>query len=341
MLRTTLLRIPNTRQLFHTSSFVREEWTKASLRRMKKVELTRLAKENNLNYSGTKNDIIIQLLTYQTAKIVGSNTPAIQTIKNIAEPATTARKDEEEEKFEPDNAWMNAFEMKVAQRGSRKTLDVLKDHLTSTSKPHHYNEQIKPSTLLQPTQDRPEPTSSASPVPIISSPTNEEVSKNMTIPEELEGLDPQWVEAFELKVGSRGARSQLTDTLSPSTTTTIEPFDNMEFVSIEKSENTRKENSTNEKKEEKTEESHKVKDSDKDNNDHIESKHNSAGLHNHHNTTSSQTDNSEEKETPPSNNQSDSSRETIINTAVGSSMFLWYYSEGLSKFWNFLTSSSY
>lgn len=338
MLRTTLLKFPKTRQLFHTSSLVREEWTKASLRRMKKVELTRLAKENNLNYSGTKNDIIIQLLTYQTAKIVGSSSPAIQTIKNIAEPATTSQKGEEED-FEPDNAWMDAFEMKVAQRGSRKTLDVKKDHLTSASKPHHYNDQIKPSTLLQPTQDRPEPTSSASPVPIISSPTNEEVSKNMTIPEELEGLDPQWVEAFELKVGSRGARSQLTDTLSPSTTTTIEPFDNVEFISIEKSENKEKKDATNEKKEEKREEKHEVENGNNDNNDHVEIKNNSTDLHNHSNATFSKTD-SEEKEITSSNSQSDSSREKIINTAVGSSMFIWYYSEGLSKIWNFLTSSS-
>lgn len=322
--------------MFHTSSLVREEWTKASLRRMKKVELTRLAKENNLNYSGTKNDIIIQLLTYQTAKIVGSSSPAIQTIKNIAEPATTSQKGEEED-FEPDNAWMDAFEMKVAQRGSRKTLDVKKDHLTSASKPHHYNDQIKPSTLLQPTQDRPEPTFSASPVPIISSPTNEEVFKNMTIPEELEGLDPQWVEAFELKVGSRGARSQLTDTLSPSTTTTIEPFDNVEFISID--ENKEKKDATNEKKEEKREEKREVENDDNDNNDHVEIKNNSTDLHNHSNATFSKTD-SEEKEITSSNSQSDSSREKIINTAVGSSMFIWYYSEGLSKIWNFLTSSS-
>ncbi|CAO3652641.1 unnamed protein product [Mucor hiemalis] len=326
MLRTTLVRIPKTRHLFHTSSLVREEWTKASLRRMKKVELTRLAKENNLIFSGTKNDIIIQLLTHQTAKIVGSNTPSIQTIKNIADPATLQK---EEEDFEPDNAWMNAFEMKVAQRGSRKAMDDTKEHLTS--KPHRYNDQIKPSTLLQPTQDRPEPTSSVSPVPVISSPTNE-ISKNVTVTEDLEGLDPQWVEAFELKVGSRGARSQLTDTLSPSTTTTMEPFDNIEFISIDKSESKEHEHTINETKDVKKEEKHKLKGDP----EHTENIHNN----NQNNSTSFENNPGQKETTTSSSDNNNNSRESIVNMAVGSSMFVWYYGEGLSKIWNFLTSSS-
>lgn len=367
MFRTAICKLP-TRRPFHTDSIVWEEWTKASLRRMKKPELTRLAKENNLKTAGTKNDIIIQLLTHQTAKIVGSTTPASQTIEKVIhqeEPKEEEKKKEttpkEEDDFEADSGWMNAFEMKVAQRGSRKPVDPKRDRFTSktvVSKPHPFNDQLKASTLLQPAEDKPKPTFSAPAVPGVSttkqpSTPNKFESKTVTTAEEIEGMDPQWVEAFDLKVGSRGARHQFKDTLSPTTNTTStsalgEVEDALEFIKID----TKKAVEDKVKQVEKT-----VKKEVGKKFVHVKKRIEKHGNKHYHNDSQTQKEKEEghsginkvnigssstksETADTSNNDATISSREKLINATVGSSMFVWYYSEGLSKIWHFLSSSS-
>ncbi|KAG2203916.1 hypothetical protein INT47_007499 [Mucor saturninus] len=199
------------RRTVHTNA--KEEWTKASLRRMKKPELTQLAKQHNLKLSGTKNDIIIQLLTHQTAKIVGVETPASLSLPKTKEQPAFGSLDKDSY---TDQDWTNAFEMKLAHRGSASKSN---QDSSKTSKPHHYNQQIKPSILLK-TEE-------------LFAVSEKPTSPVIEIPKELEGMDPQWVEAFDLKVGSRGGRHELTDTLS-ATTTSTPAMEDLEFITLEK-----------------------------------------------------------------------------------------------------------
>ncbi|KAG2234624.1 hypothetical protein BDF21DRAFT_429585 [Thamnidium elegans] len=363
----------NTRRSFHLTSIAREEWTKASLRRMKKPELVHLAKENNLKLSGTKNEIIIQLLTHQTAKIVGVETPSSLSLpKTKAQPAFGSLDIDsfpnENSSFEVDNAWTEAFEMKVAQRGSRKPTADAHDHFTSrstSSTPHPMNKQIKPKVLLQ-HEDTTQP-----PIPAQSENTAAFEPKKVEISEELEGMDPQWVEAFDLKVGSRGARRDLTDTLSPTTSPSLTPLEDLEFITLEKDnkENTNKDNKEKEHNEKDiNEKNNKEKDTEvKDVSnkeeptstavrkkfDHAKQhsdKHGKQHFHNDnkqdvnkdtklkHEKTKEHTEEAKDRKDTTDN----SSREKWINTTVGSSMILWYIGgeEGISKLWHFLTSSS-
>ncbi|GAN03394.1 hypothetical protein MAM1_0040d02847 [Mucor ambiguus] len=308
------------RRALHCSLRVFEEWTKAGLRRMKKNDLVQLAKENHLNISGTKNDIIIQLLSHQTAKIVGSTTPTLHSIRKVVDKpdeTTTAAAPPLQDTVDADNEWMTAFEMKVAQRGSRKPMSQSREHFTggkTTSKPHPFNDAVK-SSIVKPLAEQvksttPPSTTVASIVETLketkfktSSPSHQEQRTKPTsdIAEELEGMDPAWVEAFDLKVGSRGARHHLTDTLSPSTPTLSAPMNELPFVKLDLSENK------------------------------------------HHPSTTSTT--ADKHEPPSSNNDSitaDQSKNTWINTLVGTSMLAWYFGgeEGISNVWHFLTSSS-
>ncbi|GAA5815826.1 hypothetical protein MFLAVUS_009341 [Mucor flavus] len=234
----------NSRRSFHLSSTAREEWSKASLRRMKKPELVHLAKEHQLKLSGTKNEIIIQLLTHQTAKIVGVETPSSLSLpKTKPQPAFGSLDvdsfSKENSSFEADNAWTEAFEMKVAQRGSRKPMADAHDHFTSgSSKPHPMNKQIKPSVLLEDTTRAQsaafEPKKSDEDTTRPSIPTEKTAAfEPKNVAEEIEGMDSQWVEAFNLKVGSRGARRDLTDTLSPTTSPSLSALEDLEFITLD------------------------------------------------------------------------------------------------------------
>lgn len=316
---------------FHCSLRVHEEWTKAGLRRMKKNDLIQLAKENHLNISGTKNDIIIQLLSHQTAKIVGSTTPTLHSIRKVVdkpdETAATAAADPPlQDTVDADNEWMKAFEMKVAQRGSRKPMSESREHFTggnTTSKPHPFNDAVK-TTIVKPIAEQiksvtPPSTKVASIVEALKetqSKTSSAASAShqahatkpdSAIAEELEGMDPAWVEAFDLKVGSRGARHHLTDTLSPSTPTLSTPVDELLFIKLDPSSDDNKA---------------------------------------HRPSTSSTAD----KQEPLSSSSNDSNtpatddqpKHTWINTLVGTGMLAWYFGgeEGISNVWHFLTSSS-
>ncbi|KAL9558323.1 hypothetical protein MBANPS3_000946 [Mucor bainieri] len=305
-------------------SRVYEEWTKAGLRRMKKNDLIQLAKENHLNVSGTKNDIIIQLLSHQTAKIVGSTTPTLHSIRKVVDKPdeTSAAAAPLQDTVDADNEWMKAFEMKVAQRGSRKPMSESREHFTggnNTSKPHPFNDAVK-STVVKPVAEQvksttPPSTTVASMIETLketksktsSSHQEQHTKPPSNIAEELEGMDPAWVEAFDLKVGSRGARHHLTDTLSPSTPTLSAPMDELPFIKLDPSE--------------------------KD----------------HPSTTNTATTAAAaaDKQEPSSSNKGDTTADqskstSWISTLVGTSMLAWYFGgeEGISNAWHFLTSSS-
>lgn len=312
------------RRTFHYSRNLYEEWTKAGLRRMKKNDLVHLAKENHISISGTKNDIIIQLLSHQTAKIVGSTTPTLHSIRKVVEKTD----DTFEDVASADDQWMNAFEMKVAQRGSRKPMSGSRDHFTSTngtSKPHPFNDTVK-TTIIKPAIEQvasitPPSTTVASIMdkPIVTKEANQQQQqKQATVSlEDLDGMDPAWVEAFDLKVGSRGARHQITDTLSPSTPTISASLDELPFINIDKSKEHHPSTTTTATtiknlKNEIDEESHKKAASS--------------------------------KETPSSNgnNNVDQTKNTWINAMVGTSMLAWYIGgeKGLANIWHYLTASS-
>ncbi|KAG2197447.1 hypothetical protein INT46_009917 [Mucor plumbeus] len=310
------------RRTLHCSRNLYEEWTKASLRRMKKNDLVHLAKENHLNISGTKNDIIIQLLSHQTAKIVGSTTPSLHSIRKVVEKTDDAFEDV----VSADNEWMNAFEMKVAQRGSRKPMSGSRDHFTptnGTSKPHPFNDGAK-TTIVKPAIKQATPivppssaVASTLDKPVVTKEVNQQQQKQATeLLEELEGMDPAWVEAFDLKVGSRGARHQLTDTLSPSIPSVSISLDELPFINVDKSEHhpstaavaTIIKNLKSETGEKYHEKAAPVKE------------------------TLSSNDNSNEDQT----------KNTWINTIVGTSMLGWYIfgEKGLANIWHYLTASS-
>ncbi|CEP07924.1 hypothetical protein [Parasitella parasitica] len=226
------------KRAFHYSSKLYEEWTKAGLRRMKKNDLVDLAKENHLDISGTKNDIIIQLLSHQTAKIVGSTTPTLHSIRKVVDKSDEVPEDVVNA-IEADNEWMKAFEMKVAQRGSRKPMTDSRDHFTSSSndasKPHPFNDAVK-TNFIKPAIEQVQSTSRPSTTFEKPPATKQTHRQAPEILNELEGMDPAWVDAFELKVGSRGARHHLTDTLSPSTPTLSAPLNELPFIKVLKSE---------------------------------------------------------------------------------------------------------
>ncbi|KAI7895683.1 uncharacterized protein EV154DRAFT_412841 [Mucor mucedo] len=272
------------RRTVHTNA--KEEWTKASLRRMKKPELTQLAKQHNLKLSGTKNDIIIQLLTHQTAKIVGVETPSSLSLPKTKEQPAFGSLDKDSY---TDQDWTNAFEMKLAHRGSASKSN---QDSSKTSKPHHYNQQIKPSILLK-TEEL---------FVVSEKPT----SPVIEITKELEGMDPQWVEAFDLKVGSRGGRHELTDTLSATTTTE---------KGTEKSTLAEKDAK---KSVDKSDEKSAVKSVK---GEHVEKS------------------KPAEKSTNSSDTKTDGSQGTLFSSALGSSMLLWYIGgeEGLMKIWHYFS----
>lgn len=359
--RTTPLRfISKTNSvLFHTSRIHREEWSKASLRRMKKPELVRLAKENKLdNISGTKNELIIQLLNLQTAKIIGSPSFARQVVEKKDESPVKAvlaqepsQKDATETEADitegVDTDWINAFDMKVAHRGSRKPLSDVTSAL-SVSKPHRFNDTMKAS-VAKPVVTEQEMASAVEDQKVTQAPNT------VTDPEEVDGMDPQWVEAFDLKVGSRGARShsKFADTLTPSPEPTL--TSQIEFITN---------NNKNEKiLEEHHEEPAVVQEVAKKTveSDHTSTKQPTTEEDNQQSNQSTEQNNRQSnKPTVESvkqsiaddntavidehtSNNNSSSRDTWINASVGASMFLWYFGgedSSLSKIWHFLSSSS-
>ncbi|KAK4518469.1 uncharacterized protein ATC70_008687 [Mucor velutinosus] len=309
------------RRAFHCSLRVYEEWTKAGLRRMKKNDLIQLAKANHLNISGTKNDIIIQLLSHQTAKIVGSTTPTLHSIRKVVGKSDETAAAPLQDTVDADNEWMKAFEMKVAQRGSRKPMSESREHFTggpNTSKPHPFNDAIK-STIVKPIAEQvksttPPSTTVASIIEMLketksrtssssSSSSHQQQQQHTKTAsesvEELEGMDPAWVEAFDMKVGSRGARHRLTDTLSPSTPTLTAPVDELPFIELDSF-----------KKE--------------------------------HHFSNPNADKQEPTSSSNGNTTADQPKGIWINALVGTGMLAWYFGgeEGISNVWHFLTSSS-
>ncbi|KAI8886410.1 hypothetical protein K501DRAFT_177704 [Backusella circina FSU 941] len=182
----------NIRRLYSTGL---TDWTKTSLRRLKKSELLKIAKENQLKVTGTKNDIIDELLGYQDAR---QTSPPLQRQLN---DETTAKHIPEETPLENDMSedWVKAFDMKVAQRGS------------SFKRPF---DPKRPAPIFRPDVEKKKRVE-----PVISIGEIREVVVSEPAPvqevEEIDGMDGLWVEAFDRKVGTRGARHQLADTLSP------------------------------------------------------------------------------------------------------------------------------
>ncbi|KAI8639831.1 hypothetical protein BD408DRAFT_420800 [Parasitella parasitica] len=289
------------KRAFHYSCSLSEKWTKAGLRRMKKTDLAALAKENHLDISGTKNDIIIQLLSHQTAKIVGSTTPTLHSIRKVVDKSDETPEDAVDA-VKADNEWMKAFEMKVAQRGSRKPMTDSRDHFTSSgsgaSKPHPFNDAVR-STVVKPAIEQVQSTLPP-PTTVDKSPATKETYRQAPeILNELEGMDPAWVDAFDLKVGSRGARHHMTDTLSPSTPTLSVPINELSFINVAKSEKEEHPPAANDLK------------------NHTDEK-------------------ARRSETSTSNNNA------WISAVVGTSMLAWYVGgeQGFSSVWHFLTASS-
>ncbi|KAI8345305.1 hypothetical protein EDC96DRAFT_449355 [Choanephora cucurbitarum] len=276
---------------FHSSRYLASEWTKASLRRMKKTELIQLAKENKLPVSGTKNEIIIDLLTHQTAKIVGT-------------PSSIHVQPEEDSVVNAD--WVNAFDMKVAQRRSSRKPFSPQTESNRESKPHPLNDAFR-KTVLSPTF-----------VSQVEETTEEKKAvdiKKELVDDDLDGMDPLWVEAFALKVSSRDKRQKTQDTLSPMTPTELDP------VTITKS--TTIENNPTEAEPVNAEPIH------------IESS----------NTTPTETKpvHTYSMEPTPKDNTTHSSHPSNrqwTSAAIGSSMLIWYFGgeEGFSKLWNFFSS---
>jgi hypothetical protein len=347
LLSKTSRLLPRNGAFFHTSCISRQEWTKASLRRMKKPELIRLAKENNLdNISGTKNDIIIQLLSHQTAKIVGSPSFIRQIVDKTdespidavlaTEPTQRAAIETAVEDVDVD--WVNAFDIKVAQRGSRKPLSKPAS-ASLASKPHRFNDMIKKTTVVKPVVEE-----DATPAVQDQKATQ---AVNTTV-EEVDGMDPQWVEAFNLKVGSRGARShsKFSDTLTPSPkptiTSQIEFIANRDHhkepaVATPVAEEATKEGS-NLAKQPSAVESAKQSTTEQSSQPSAESIKQSTTEQ-----SSAESTNQSTIDTATNGDHTSSSRDTWINTAVGSSMFFWYFGGedgSLSKIWHFLSSSS-
>ncbi|OBZ85297.1 hypothetical protein A0J61_06651 [Choanephora cucurbitarum] len=265
---------------------------------MKKTELIQLAKENKLPVSGTKNEIIIDLLTHQTAKIVGSTTPSSINVQ------PEQHQPEEDPVVNAD--WVNAFDMKVAQRRSSRKPFSPQTESNRESKPHPLNDAFK-KTVLSPTfvsqaEERVEEEKAM------------DVKKEL-VDDELDGMDPLWVEAFALKVSSRDKRQKTQDTLSPMTSTELDPITITESAAIET----------------------KPMEAEPAN---VESS----------NTTPVETKpvhvdtNSMEQPTPThsSHESSNPSNRQWTSAAIGSSMLIWYFGgeEGFSKLWNFFTSSS-
>ncbi|KAI9473483.1 MAG: hypothetical protein EXX96DRAFT_621135 [Benjaminiella poitrasii] len=282
---------------FHTCHALRStDWTKASLRRMKKTDLMRLAKENNLPAIGTKNDIVIQLLTHQSAKITGRAEPSTRITADKHSPISTMENQEEADDSK-DQAWVNGFELKLANRGSGSSGSNSENHKKykielGVSQPHPLNNQnqgtvinSKEKKVLPPTEQ----------VEVIH--TVDDILKK-------EGINTEWVRAFDMKVGSRGSRRYLADTISSSATT--KPIDKEEFASIFNKN--------------KPSDSKEIKETVTDN----------------ENSNGSRSSKAEKPTSKVIN------KNTWVSTAVGSSMLIWYFggSDGFSKIWHFLTSSS-
>ncbi|KAI8989347.1 hypothetical protein BDB01DRAFT_781482 [Pilobolus umbonatus] len=208
-----------TRRLFHSSLLsLNHGWSKAALRKMKKVELVELAKKNNITLGGTKNDHINQLIAYQDSlrhkkQPVSSKE---KTDKVINAPEETAVSDIPDA-LTVDGSWVEAFEAKVGLRGTRKPQSENKEHFTSFSAKKNLNGNMKMKTFIEAT---------VNPSKFVTNTTKDV--------EALEGMNAQWVEALDMKIGSRQAERHLIDTLS--TTPVIPTTEQLSIVTISKEE---------------------------------------------------------------------------------------------------------
>ncbi|KAI8991994.1 hypothetical protein BDF20DRAFT_80572 [Mycotypha africana] len=311
------------------SSFAkRSQWTKASLHKMKKNDLLRLAKENHLKISGTKNDMIVQLLTHQTAKIVGTSTPTLHSIrktiqkdsgkeaekllqskhqiqerKSVATEGATEKNDvgkgDSEGKDTPiDMDWVNAFDIKLGQRSSRFASLSKPSKEQRASRQIGINKELEKTLQHPPSSDAQSKSAQSDTILVHEVPSAPSVNAdNVTQSDlqELADMDQEWVKAFEMKVESRGARQrhQVGDTLSIKAGT----------PSPSKSSTASSSGST-------TMADKKV----------IRA------------PTASET------EIPPlDDNTKKNSNNTFISAAIGSSMLIWYFGggEGFSRIWHF------
>jgi hypothetical protein len=177
----------NIRRLYTTGI---TDWTKTSLRRLKKSELLNIAQQNQLKVTGTKNEIIDELLGYQDTQ----QTP--QQVDNASNTKHIPNEPVEEDEMSED--WVKAFDMKVAQRGS------------SFKRP---SDPKRPPPVFRPGVEKKKISEPIIPIEKI----REQVATQpapVQVVEEIGGMDGLWVEAFDRKVGTRGARHQMPDTLS-------------------------------------------------------------------------------------------------------------------------------
>ncbi|KAI7906391.1 uncharacterized protein BX663DRAFT_496260 [Cokeromyces recurvatus] len=201
---------------FHTKS---TEWTRSCLQKMKKTDLIRLAKENQLPLSGTKNDIVVRLLKHQTSnRMVDQKTmPSILHSSIIQE--TTKEEEKDPSTNLMDQAYVDAFELKLANRRGKNDTSFRIEN-TSRPPPHPLMNQIieeKKRLVVkeEPIEEKKKLVVKEEPIEQKSKIHNltEEEGKEI----ENEGINVEWVKAFDLKVKSR-QRHNLTaiDTLSPS-----------------------------------------------------------------------------------------------------------------------------
>jgi hypothetical protein len=265
----------NIRRLYTTGL---TDWTKTSLRRLKKSELLNIAQQNQLKVTGTKNEIIDELLGYQDAQ---------QNPQQVDNASNTKHIPNEEDEMSQD--WVKAFDMKVAQRGS------------SFKRP---SDPKRPPPIFRPDVEKKKISEPIIPIEKI----REQVATQpapVQVVEEIDGMDGLWVEAFDRKVGTRGARHEMPDTLSSKPKLSGLA---LEFVAFESPEpepkiaNEKVESST---KDEITDPIEKVVKSE------------------------------------PSSTENNEQQSNVVGGLVGTSMLVWYFGggEAFQKIWDFFGSS--
>ncbi|EIE76728.1 hypothetical protein RO3G_01432 [Rhizopus delemar RA 99-880] len=254
----------------HTS-FICQEWTKSSLKKMKKTELLQLAKEHHVQkVLGTKNEIIDQLLDLQKPQKV--------------------EKPLEKPQVEMDTQWVTAFENKVAQRQSTNK---------KVSKgPHPMNDNIFKKPVLQVQ-------------PVVEEEQADKEEKKEEDDDIEDDVNKEWVEAFEMKVSSRGSRSQKLK--EEALLFTAESTKNTAQLLVNDNDKTEDEKLL------------------EDNNEHKEVIADDKQLLKDDEISKVKADNKEE---------SASNNNTVINATIGSSLLIWYFGgqEAFIKIWEFFSS---
>ncbi|KAI8390840.1 uncharacterized protein BYT42DRAFT_489088 [Radiomyces spectabilis] len=279
------------------------EWTLSHMRKMRKPALVKVAQDYDLDTSGTKNELIERILAYNRGD---------RNMDNVDGPEHVLAEQ-----------WVKAFDTKVAQRGSRTKASAWRDTRTSAPRvaqrhPHHITEK-EAVTPASPSYDAEEE--------IIF----EHALSDKAMPEDSD-IDLEWVQAFDKKVGNRGARQNLEpDTLTPftpdaaKTVSSAMDVEGLDFIRVdEKDEDPRQK-----LKEVLTDPIPKQVKQDQ------EQAQSQAPAHDHHQST-----HKSQHESKTDEQQSEgSARNWIINTAIGSGILIWVTSgaEGFKKIATFLS----